>query len=222
MKKKGSAFLGIPMWFIVIAVIIGGVWYFKDDDVINNKNSLGSDIGVPKTDLALSSLTSGLTSQEIGGSGSNNWKVLVTKSQLNSANNTALTFTLTASALDAFRADDGSIATHVVTYDFDVNTFKNQDDTTDVNDYRPIQFVDNNNRYNVTIDGTAYAEVNQVSESFKLGTNGVAVYSVNVEDYTTLDKAVANDYEEFTIAVSPVLVDNVQVGTVSLVYMETP
>lgn len=216
--KKGAT----NVWAIVAVLAVlgfGGAWLFADDIDMEGDSpaSSSSDVGTPDVELSLSGITSGVSDKEIS---DNNYELTITKDQLSANESTPIDFTMSASALNGFRSSTGSYIDHQIIYDCSAEDFNNQDDTSDQSKYRAVEYVDNTNKYNITVDDVEFATVNQVSETVKFGADSTAPATFNVQGYEILDKAQEDAYDTSKIGACDVKVDDNKVGTIELKYME--
>jgi len=205
---------------IVLAVAFGISEYngwidFVPDGTINNGpqgfDSSGSAC-TPTYRLSLSSVASEFTQNKLS---ENNYELILTSADLNSANNTALAFTIDTTRTDECRAADGSLLQTVLNYDVSANTFKNVVDLSDATMYYTVQYADTDNQYNVTADGVAFATVNEASDVVTHSSAGAGVITTTFEDFTSYDKGVSDNYNFMTVETV-----STKAGSVIIKYMK--
>lgn len=153
------------------------------------------------TQTTFSSVTSG--SDEIEHNVGKYYEYVITSSDLNSANETTWTATGTTVRTDSLVAWDGTDANLVVKYDCKAFSFKDKVDTSDATTYYTVDF-DSSEKYNVTVDSVAYKSL-PASDTVSHATDGSWVIAAQVEDYTTLDKCVKNNFEKCKVLECSVL-----------------
>jgi hypothetical protein len=202
------------MWVVLIGIGLLFAYLYTQDVQIGD-TTLSSNPGncMTEYEVTLSSITSGVTKQEKGG---NNFDLILTSGDLNSANTTKIDFTITSTRKDECYTADGGALSDKLDYVVLGYDFSNVVTPSDSNVYNTVYYsATPGEGYNVTADGTAWATGKQVQDTTTWSTAGSAVISVDVEDFTTLDKGIAQDFDYMNVATV-----KVADGTINLKYMK--
>jgi len=115
-------------------------------------------------------------------------RVLLTTSDLNSANETNITFTMTVNRRDSCSFNEENFNANI-NYDFEAYSFRSVDDFTDTATYRTVEYDNAIEKYNTfTVDGISY-KAQPAADTTDPSAADTADVVIEVEDYTTLLKA---------------------------------
>ena len=168
----------------------------------------------PLTNLDITSETAGLTLID---NGNNNFKIVIDDDDV--ATDTGLQFTATTSVIEGCKTANGEFEDHILKYTASFNEFSNVDDTADSVNYKTLVSSDlDANELNITLDGKQVPS--PAIDTITVGTDGSAVIVWENEDATQMDKAVKEDFSEFSEGVFNFLVDGKSIGRVEVAYIQ--
>lgn len=130
-------------------------------------------------------------------------------------------FTVKADRIDDCRNADGTFYKSILKYEIVGYEFSNQLDSSDSTSYYTMVYVNDDDKYNVTVDGVEFATVSNVDDTSERGTTSTALVTPHIPSATILDKMSADDVDMKDIFKMILLddEDNV-VGSVTGVYMK--
>jgi hypothetical protein len=160
------------------------------------------------------------TTTDIGSINEDGDVITLTSSHLDASAQSAITVGLTVSRLDDC-SENGYPLSKKVNYKVDGEEFRNQVDTSDSTVYYTVGF-DSTNKFNITADGVDFAVKNDiVQDATTPSTPATADVIFAVEDYTTLDKAVVENYDVKTVGTAKVVdLNGKTIKTVVIKYLK--
>jgi hypothetical protein len=220
-KKKAQAIqlgtLGIlgVLGFLVYIVMAGGS---ASVDIPNTMDS----VGVPDMRVTVTEAMSDVSIDEPI-EGSNNYQVIINEDALNTVNDTAITFTMVSRALNGKMSPMGTYIDHNVVYTFEASKLAEINDPSQLN--YPTQWISSSKGYNVSVvaESTTFdaIQTTQASEVVKLGDQGSAVVTLNVEDSTTILKSIEDQYATVSVGTITASIDDQKYATVDVVVRKT-
>ena len=217
-SKKGAMQITAMGIIAVIAVVAGGYWLLAPSDAPGNTGATTTTATCSNFDhdVSLSNVpSSGVTKQSDG----NTHELKLTDSY--NLSNT-FTFDVKTQVLDQCRNQEGNFLERVIEYQAEGVSFSNADDSSDSTTYYTIDYIDDEDKYNVTVDGTKFATVETVQDTAKRGSSATATVKVDFNQEADLNKLVKDDYDEAEAFDLGLLTNGQEYGGVSINWMQTP
>ena len=179
---------------VVALVLFSGAINFDVPEIASQDASGSACMSQYELDLASASI--GSIDDDSG-----KWVWYLQSSDLNSANVTEGTVSLTARRTDdCVSADGASGLTHIANYELFVpNTYKSAVNSSDNNNYHHLLYDEGTKSYNVTIDGTNIDDQKVLVSTVTGGTN-TDTLAISFEDFTQYDEKISGAVGQFTLA----------------------
>lgn len=187
LTAKGS--LGVGLVLVIVAFL--GVASIVADNantggIDKDPNTLLSLAGPYQTILDVSTPSAG----SLNADNKAQQLITFTDSDLNSANDTTVTFTMTTTRIDGLTDDTTNVPSLI--YRWNAYDYSNKDTPSETTKYYTVNY-SATNLYNFSVNGATY-KTRQSSDAIAKSSAATAAVSVVIEHTTNLDKGIVNNY----------------------------
>jgi hypothetical protein len=203
-SKKGMAVNNTAVWIIgIIAVLfIASYMGFLNFDKGTSVKTQTLVNNVPSEyTIDLASAVAGSTSLTAVEDG-NDYVVNLKSTDLNSANNTYVSGTITINKIDEQKNTDGSYFTSGLKYKPVITSKTNAIDPSSSTLIFPVNFANYLNKWEISVDGKSYAAKSDKTfpiDSVTRTASATATFNASVEDYTNLNKTAYNSGDKIEV-----------------------